>query len=307
MTTDNAAYFELSSDISTRDRDGVHKTFSGLMKLLFPTGEAAQEEVEELLKLALEGRKRVKDQLMRIDTTYPEVNFAFTRRDGTDVKVATLEETEYPEFYHRRAVDEADPVATQSADGEIESATASILSVDGYTERTSVGDQAKEGHFTFAENQRGVTFANLFGPYLDGAKKVTITDPYIRAFHQARNLMELLETIAKMKSPADEVEVHLITCADEFRSEKQHENFDAIEQSCAEIGINFSWEFDSTNTIHARHITSDTGWKISLDRGLDIFQQYEMNDSFSFANRLQQVRGVKAFEVTYLKVKDTLY
>ena len=33
-------YFELSSDISTRDRDGIHKTFSGLMKILFPEGEA---------------------------------------------------------------------------------------------------------------------------------------------------------------------------------------------------------------------------------------------------------------------------
>ena len=38
--------------------------------------------------------------------------------------------------------------------------------------------------------------------------------------------------------------------------------------------------------IHARHIVTDTGWKISLDRGLDIFQQYSMNDTFSLANRL---------------------
>lgn len=45
---------------------------------------------------------------------------------------------------------------------------------------------------------------------------------------------------------------------------------------------------------------NDTGWKIALDRGLDIFQQYELNDAFSFANRLQQFRSVKAFEVIYL-------
>ena len=56
-------YFELSSDISTRDRDGIHKTFSGLMKILFPEGEASEEDVELLLKFAIEGRKRVKDQL----------------------------------------------------------------------------------------------------------------------------------------------------------------------------------------------------------------------------------------------------
>ncbi|TIV44558.1 MAG: hypothetical protein E5V73_00175, partial [Mesorhizobium sp.] len=55
-------------------------------------------------------------------------------------------------------------------------------------------------------------------------------------------------------------------------------------------------------TIHARHIASDTGWKISLDRGLDIFQKCEMGNAFSLANRLRAYRQVKAFEVTYLKI-----
>ena len=44
-----------------------------------------------------------------------------------------------------------------------------------------------------------------------------------------------------------------------------------------------------------------SGWKISLDRGLDIFQRYEMNDAFSLSNRLQEFRSAKAFEITYLK------
>ena len=145
-----------------------------------------------------------------------------------------------------------------------------------------------------------MTFDKLFGPYLVGAQKITITDPYIRAFHQVRNVMELIETIAKTNSPADEVEVHLVTCLDGIRPEKQAENLGAIAASCEGVGISFTWEFDETNTIHARHIVTDTGWKIALDRGLDIFQQYELNDAFSFANRLQQFRSVKAFEVIYL-------
>ncbi len=70
------------------------------------------------------------------------------------------------------------------------------------------------------------------------------------------------------------------------------------------VGVNFTWEFDGTGTIHARHIVTDHGWKISLDRGLDIFQHYEMNDAFTFANRLQQYRPCKAFEVTYIKNTD---
>ena len=52
--------FTLSSDISTRDRDGVNKTFSGMMKLLFPADNATEAEVEEILHLAMEGRKRVR-------------------------------------------------------------------------------------------------------------------------------------------------------------------------------------------------------------------------------------------------------
>jgi len=63
-------------------------------------------------------------------------------------------------------------------------------------------------------------------------------------------------------------------------------------------------KFDQTQTLHARHIITDHGRKILLGRGLDIFQHYEMNDSFSLNNRLQQYRSCKAFEITYLKVDD---
>lgn len=291
--------FDLSSDISTRDRDGVHKTFSGLMKILFPSGEATPDEMEEILKLALEGRKRVKDQLMRLDTTYPEVDFSFSRKNGEKVCVATLEESEFPNFYHRRA-GAAAPSAIELIGTDEPGAAPAPEPGAGATAAASVSERPTAGHFTFNENQKGVTFDKLFGPYLVGAQKITITDPYIRAFHQVRNVMELIETIAKAKSPADEVEVHLVTCVDGIRPEKQAENLGAIAASCEGVGISFTWEFDETNTIHARHIVTDTGWKIALDRGLDIFQQYELNDAFSFANRLQQFRSVKAFEVIYL-------
>jgi ATP-dependent Lon protease len=74
-----------------------------------------------------------------------------------------------------------------------------------------------------------------------------------------------------------------------------------MKESCAPIGIDFTWEFDETNSIHARHIVTDHGWKILLDRGLDIFQHYEMNDAFAVANRLQRYRSCKSFEITYMR------
>lgn len=291
--------FSLSSDISTRDRDGVNKTFSGMMKLLFPADDASESEVEEILHLAMEGRKRVKDQLLRIDSTYPDTDFSFTGRDGRKVSVTTLEQTEYPDHYHKRAPGHEEPTASEGISPTTSAPTAPAAPA-------APGGKAvplvpREGHRVFNENQKGVTFADLFWPWVAGAKKIVITDPYIRMFHQIRNVMEFVEMIAVRKAPEDEVSVHLVTCLDETYPEKQQSNLMAVEAAGAAAGISFSWEFDGTNTIHARHINSDTGWKISLDRGLDIFQKFEMNDAFSLANRLQAYRQVKGFEVTYLR------
>ena len=288
-------HFSLSSDISTRDRDGINKTFSGLMKILFPHGGATKEEVEELLRFAIEGRKRVKDQLMRIDSTYGNVRFTYQDTDGRAKPVTTLEEEEYPGYYHK--------TIAEGEDGEILEA-AQPDSPQGPSEPLAPAEPVlKEKHLTFQENQKGLSFDTLLGPYLKGATAITVTDPYIRLFYQVRNFMEFLETVVKHKAPDEEVSVHLVTTEDEFKGEQQKDNFEKMKESASAVGVNFTWEFDGTGTIHARHIVTDHGWKISLDRGLDIFQHYEMNDAFTFANRLQQYRPCKAFEVTFIKHK----
>ncbi len=288
-------HFTLSSDISTRDRDGVNKTFSGLMKILHPSGEASNEEIEELLRFSVEGRKRVKDQLLRLDTTYADVQFSYS--DGTlkAAAVKTLEEEQYPQYYWIKGK----PSSPASSDEQEESPVA---------ESTPAAEKAKEGptekHLTFQENQRGVSFNMLLGPYLKGATKIVVTDPYIRLFFQARNLMEFLETVASGKQDEDEVSIHLITVEDEFKGPQQLDYFQKMQESCAPVGIQFTWEFIASNAIHARHIVTDHGWKILLDRGLDIFQHYEMSDAFAIANRIQKYRACKALEVTYLKNKN---
>ena len=288
-------HFSLSSDISTRDRDGINKTFSGLMKILFPHGGSTKEEVEELLRFAIEGRKRVKDQLMRIDSTYGNVRFTYQDTDGRAKPVTTLEEEEYPGYYHK--------TIAEGEDGEILEA-AQADSPQGPSEPLAPAEPVlKEKHLTFQENQKGLSFDTLLGPYLKGATVITVTDPYIRLFYQVRNFMEFLETVVKHKAPDEEVSVHLVTTEDEFKGEQQKDNFEKMKESASAVGVNFTWEFDGTGTIHARHIVTDHGWKISLDRGLDIFQHYEMNDAFTFANRLQQYRPCKAFEVTFIKHK----
>ncbi|MET3124320.1 ATP-dependent Lon protease [Oxalobacteraceae bacterium GrIS 2.11] len=298
--------FQLSDDISTRDRDGINKTFSGLMKILYPQGEATEAEIEEILRVAIEGRKRVKDQLLRIDATYPKVRFVYTTPDGKDVTVTTLEEEEYPNSYHHRAAagstsdDLAVPLNEMSSVTSVSEISAPPTAIETplYAQIT-----LKEMHLVLQENQRGVNFDKLFGPYLIGASRITVTDPYLRLFHQQRNLMELLETISKQSGPEDEVVVHVITVEDEFNGDRQTENFEKIADACLGIGIQFTWEYHTTGTMHDRDITTDHGWKIVLSRGLDVFQRFELNDVFSFANRMQQHRQCKEFNVTYVKVK----
>jgi ATP-dependent Lon protease len=289
-------HFTLSPEISTRDRDGINKTFSGLMKIIYPQGEATKDEIEELLRYAIEGRKRVKDQLMRIDPTYATVKFTYTDNAGKIYSVKTLEETEYPAHYYRNSASTTE-TAEQQATPSQEVVTASI------NPGKDLVDELTEQHLSFQENQRDVSFDSLFGSYLKDAKEIILTDAYIRLFYQVRNLMELLETLAKVKGKEDEVKFHLITKEDEYKGFQQREYFEKIIETSASVGIQFSWEFDTTGSIHARHIVTDHGWKILLDRGIDIFQQYDMNDAFIFSNRLQQYRQCKAFEVTYIKNK----
>lgn len=56
-------YFRLNSDFNKRDEIGVRKTFSGMAKLLFPDERMTKEDVQMLLDYAVEGRRRVKEQL----------------------------------------------------------------------------------------------------------------------------------------------------------------------------------------------------------------------------------------------------
>lgn len=360
-------YFTLSSTLSTRDRDAVKKTFSGLMKLIYPSGNAMPEQMEPLLRCAIEGRKRVKDQLCRIDSTMAEVDFSYTRAGSADpIAVRTLEETDYPDLYWRDRPDAVASIAAEDATlfapqlatadsdtgtGVVETAGAGAGTDDGGTmpavvvqpndaeqtndaarsesvnvkavsvaspasgetsqpiavepeerkltpiERWAV--QAKEGHVEFREDQRGVTYAKLFGPYVAGAREITIKDPYIRLPHQIRNFAEFLETVFNYTDRSDEVHVHLVTKYTEMQYiDEQVDGLNKLQTMFGQLGIVFTYEFDDSG--HDRSIVTDTGWRVILGRGLDIYQPFDSN-WLNPLTRQQRLRRVKAFEVTYVR------
>lgn len=113
-------WFSLPSEISTRDRDGINKTFSGLFKLLFPNEQASEEDIAEILVFAIEGRKRVKDQLVRIDPTMNYVNFGYLDNQGNLHSVSTTEEELYPQHYYLRPGDTNEVLQTEEDTSELE-------------------------------------------------------------------------------------------------------------------------------------------------------------------------------------------
>lgn len=286
-------HFTLGSDISTRDRDGINKTFSGLMKLIYPGGEATREEIEELLRFAIEGRKRVKDQILRIDPTMVAVNFGYTNITGTWHGVTTLEEDEYPGYYWTQ-----NPKTAESTESP-----QTISPAEGVNATVPPSDEATpplfEGHREFQENQRGVSYETLLIPYLRGATAITIVDPYIRLPHQGRNLVDLLALLAVAKDPADEMAVTLVTKHETGEFARQHVlMLNDIQESAATVGIRFTVTWDET--IHDRSIRTDHGWKLLLGRGLDIFQKGS-GSQYDLGSRRQEFRQVFAFGITYIR------
>ena len=71
-------YFRFGNNLNQRDVIAVRKTVSGLIKLLYPHGEFSKEDIEEILRYALVGRRRVKEQLKKIGgMEFYDVHFSY--------------------------------------------------------------------------------------------------------------------------------------------------------------------------------------------------------------------------------------
>lgn len=71
-------YFHLGKNLNQRDTIAVRKMVGGLIKLMYPDGEFTKEELEEVLQLSLEMRRRVKEQLKKLGgMEFYDVNFSY--------------------------------------------------------------------------------------------------------------------------------------------------------------------------------------------------------------------------------------
>jgi len=198
------------------------------------------------------------------------VRFRYSDGTGAWHDIVTLEESQYPQLYRRDG--DATP---ERGSGSLERAgvlppealASTSDSVAAAPDERAEPTQAVEveGHQDFVAGQRGVSYETLLLPYLRGASKITITDPYIRMPHPGRNLTDLLSLLAAAKDEADEIDVMLVT-TEESRAETNH------------------------------------GWRLDLGKGLDIWQEPSDNP-FDFGRNRQEFRLIgSAFTVHYVKI-----
>ena len=277
-------YAKFDGSLSERDHLAIRKTFSGMMKLIYPDGNMTDEEAKELIDFAAEGRKRVKDQLYIIDSTFcaEPAKFQYTwMKSGETVTVETLENIEHKQT-NTEETEEEDEVKqetkTPGSRPRIKPLVAKTISI--------------------RENQGGVTYKDLFGDYLRTAKEINVTDPFIRQPYQIDNLVDFIQMVKDVSTVQDTVKIHLSTQNDD--DEKVAEVIDSFNDLADELlpmGIEFTFDFKAD---HDRFIKTDTGWTIVLGRGLDIYEKF---GRFSLSHCNQRNRRCKAFNVSINKTE----
>lgn len=300
-----STHVKLGSAIEGRDEVGIKKTVAGLVKILHPTGEPTPEELDEYVAYAVEGRRRVKEQMnkRKTDDEYENIDLSFFRSSGEEEIVYCPESKDAAAMQQpaRREIDaeaphdnrqrkkkikvvakkptaeagagggSAEPASTEQGPGgpvEQETGAPSGGPAEGDAEAATALEE-KEIIIRYGDTGHG--YESLFGDYVVGAKKAEVEDAYIRSKHQIDNFVRFCELLLKKGNIR---EIWLRTSyADEHQKEETISHFEDLAQSLRDMGVVFTYEFDQN--MHDRDIRLDNGWRIHIGRGLDFYQPPE--------------------------------
>lgn len=271
----------LGKDIEGRDEKGIKKTVAAFLKILHPDGAASAQEFTEYVEYAVECRRRVKEQMnkRKPDDEFARINLSYFAADGTEIVVFCPESkdalaTQQPA---RRQLEKAGAViAMPSGEEPIRSHHAPPLQpvfAPFEAGAPSQPDQSinrpKEQHFTILYGDSGHSYETIMGPYLQGAKEVTIEDPYIRMQHQIQNFVRFCETCLKSGSIKT---INLISSYDDSTQLADiSEKLEDLKQSLVEADVVLNISLNPN--LHDREIRIDNGWHIKIGRGLDFYQK----------------------------------
>ena len=290
-------YAKFDGSLSERDHLAIRKTFSGMVKLLYPDGKMTGKEAFEIIDFATECRKRVKDQLYLIDETFkaePALFKYINLKTGEEIAVETLERINHSDCLPQSSFDVTSELQSESAELKSDITDKTDNSEGGKRKRIPM---LVEKRISFRLGQTGVSYKSLFAEYLQDAKSITIEDPFIRTFWQLKNLTEFLSMLTETRQ-VEGLKIHLITNEEDDKIPALIDDLDDIKEDLATVGLEFTYEFKD---FHDRCIKTDTGWIITLGRGLDIFEPY---NKFSLGSMQQSKRKCKEFSVVYSRVKE---
>jgi ATP-dependent Lon protease len=86
-------HFSFGSHLNARDRKAARRTISGLTKILHPHGDVGRDDLEEIVQIALEGRRRVKEQLKKMGSfEYHQTSFSYSDKETGEQHFVPVQE-----------------------------------------------------------------------------------------------------------------------------------------------------------------------------------------------------------------------
>ena len=278
-------YIKMGDYIEGRDNKAIQKTVLGLVKLLFPIGEPTPEEFDEIMEYALEGRRRVKEQLnkRKPDDEYANINMSYINRYGEKV-IVYCPESKYSEATQNPRKEQNIHILTVETDLETtrpvhkEESTNSVPEVVHVCQHSIQPEEGpKEKTIDVQYGDIGYGYDDLFGDYLKGATIVKLEEPYLTSNFQITNLVRFIELLVKI---GDCKLFQLVTKPGETPEDSAtlSDNLRRIKETLNDNETNimsFEYEFDSQS--HDRFIRTSNNWDITLGRGLHFYQNLNAN------------------------------
>ena len=262
--------------IEGRDNRALQKTISGFLKLLFPTGDPTDEEFDEIVEYAIEGRRRVKEQLnkRKPDEEYAHINMSYVNRNGEKVVVYC------PESKYSAATQNP----RKAANVEVLSAPASPVAQEQPTAPAAqtvptqpvsvpiVESGPKEKTIDVQYGDTGYSYDDLFADYLKGAQIVMLEEPYLANGFQMTNLVRFVELLVKI---GDCKIFKLVTKPGDNEEESRSisDNLSKLRDTLNDMddcNMKFEYEFDQNSR-------TSNNWDITLGRGLHFYQNLNPN------------------------------
>lgn len=309
-------------NIEGRDDLALQKTILGFVKLLWPSGRPTPEEFDEVVEYALEGRRRVKEQLnkRKPDEEYARIDMSYINSKGEKV-VVYCPESKYSEATQnpRRQPDvevRVDPEITKDTVSEPPvkkrrtriSASAKVENPPVAEEfnKNLEDDGLKSGRKELMHGDIGYDYETLYKEYLKGAKVIQLEEPYLSMRYQMENLTRFVEMLIKI-GDCRSFTIYTKPCERTEDTERVRQQLQQLADTIADMETtDMCIDFKFDETMHDRCIRTDTGWRIDTGRGLHIYQNLnpdrERTNLFQMGTYDLSLRPTHSTTITYTKI-----